>query len=165
MHGFLPHADFSTGLINVPAIFVALAVTWLLMIGTILLVVGFGTSERLASAYGIALSQAMLVTTLLLFYAATRKWGWSTPRTLALISVQLVLNLVFVYSNSLKFFDGGWVPVVVLANMSPENQIQMLDQCTAVNQFVVADTMDLWISIANERLHDVLARIDLLVIR
>jgi cytidine kinase len=55
-------------------------------------------------------------------------------------------------------------PVVVLANMSPENQIQMLDQCTAANRFVVADTMDLWISIANERLHDVLARIDLLVI-
>ena len=88
-------------------------VNWLLMIGTILLVVGFGTSERLASAYGIALSQAMLVTTLLLFYAATRKWGWSTPRTIALISVQLVLNVVFVYSNSLKFFHGGWVPVVV----------------------------------------------------
>jgi sugar/nucleoside kinase (ribokinase family) len=55
-------------------------------------------------------------------------------------------------------------PVVVLANMSPENQLQMLDQCTAANPFVVADTMDLWISIANERLHEVLKRIDLLVI-
>jgi cytidine kinase len=55
-------------------------------------------------------------------------------------------------------------PVVVLANMAPENQIQMLDQCTASRPFVVADTMDLWIHIANERLHDVLKRIDLLVI-
>jgi sugar/nucleoside kinase (ribokinase family) len=55
-------------------------------------------------------------------------------------------------------------PVVVLANMSPENQLQMLDACTAAKPFVVADTMDLWISIANERLHDVLQRIDLLVI-
>jgi sugar/nucleoside kinase (ribokinase family) len=55
-------------------------------------------------------------------------------------------------------------PVVVLANMAPENQIQMLDQCIASEAFVVADTMDLWISIANERLHDVLKRIDLLVI-
>ena len=55
-------------------------------------------------------------------------------------------------------------PVVVLANMSPDNQLQMLDQCTAAKPFVVADTMDLWISIANERLHDVLQRIDLLVI-
>ena len=55
-------------------------------------------------------------------------------------------------------------PVVVLANMAPENQIQMLDQCTAARPFVVADTMDLWIHIANDRLHDVLKRIDLLVI-
>ncbi|MEI7956811.1 MAG: PfkB family carbohydrate kinase [Verrucomicrobiota bacterium] len=55
-------------------------------------------------------------------------------------------------------------PVIILANMAPENQIQMLDQCTAAHPFVVADTMDLWIHIANERLHDVLKRIDLLVI-
>lgn len=54
--------------------------------------------------------------------------------------------------------------IVVPANMSPENQIQMLDQCTADDKFVIADTMDLWIEIANERLHDVMQRIDLLVI-
>jgi cytidine kinase len=54
-------------------------------------------------------------------------------------------------------------PIAVLANMSPDNQIQMLDQLTSP-AFVVADTMDLWISIANDRLHDVLKRIDLLVI-
>lgn len=55
-------------------------------------------------------------------------------------------------------------PIAVLANMSPDNQLQMLDQCTAENRFVIADTMDLWISIANERLHDVLKRLDLFVI-
>ncbi|BCU76066.1 PfkB family carbohydrate kinase [Luteolibacter sp. LG18] len=55
-------------------------------------------------------------------------------------------------------------PIVVLANMSPDNQLQMLDQCTAAERFVVADTMDLWINIARERLHEVLKRIDLLVI-
>ena len=54
--------------------------------------------------------------------------------------------------------------VVVLANMSPENQLQMLDGCTAVERYVIADTMDLWIAIANEKLHEVLQRIDLLVI-
>lgn len=55
-------------------------------------------------------------------------------------------------------------PVVVLANMSPENQLRMLAQSTASQRFVVADTMDLWISIANETLHEVLHKIDLLVI-
>ncbi len=53
--------------------------------------------------------------------------------------------------------------MVVLANMSPDNQLQTLEQCKAA-RFVAADTMDLWIEIANERLHDVLKKIDLLVI-
>jgi sugar/nucleoside kinase (ribokinase family) len=48
--------------------------------------------------------------------------------------------------------------------MSPDNQLQMLAGCTASPRFVIADTMDLWINIANERLHEVLKRIDLLVI-
>ncbi len=54
--------------------------------------------------------------------------------------------------------------IVVPANMSPDNQMEMLDQCTADERFVVADTMDLWIEIANHRLHEVLKRIDLLVL-
>jgi cytidine kinase len=53
--------------------------------------------------------------------------------------------------------------IAVLANMSPENQLQTLEQCEAA-EFVAADTMDLWISIANEKLHEVLKKIDLLVI-
>ncbi|WP_193213738.1 PfkB family carbohydrate kinase [Luteolibacter marinus] len=55
-------------------------------------------------------------------------------------------------------------PIVVLANMSPDNQLEMLEQCQAADRFVIADTMDLWIEIANERLHDVLKQIDLFVI-
>lgn len=55
--------------------------------------------------------------------------------------------------------------IVVLANMSPDNQLEMLDQMAAEPRpFVIADTMDLWIEIANERLHEVLKRLDLLVI-
>lgn len=53
---------------------------------------------------------------------------------------------------------------VVLANMAPANQLQMLEQCRANEKFVVADTMDLWITVANEELHAVLQKIDLLVI-
>lgn len=54
--------------------------------------------------------------------------------------------------------------VVVLANMHPVNQLQMIDQLTAGKPFIAADTMDLWITIANDDLHEVLRRIDLLVI-
>ncbi len=53
--------------------------------------------------------------------------------------------------------------MVVLANMSPDNQLETLEQCRGA-RFVAADTMDLWIEIANERLHDVLKKVDLLVI-
>lgn len=53
--------------------------------------------------------------------------------------------------------------IAVLANMSPDNQLQTLEGCSGA-EFIAADTMDLWINIANERLHDVLKRIDLLVI-
>ena len=58
-------------------------------------------------------------------------------------------------------------PIVVLANMSPDNQLEMLAQCgagSAVQRFVIADTMDLWIEIANDRLHQVLPHLDLFVL-
>jgi cytidine kinase len=62
--------------------------------------------------------------------------------------------------------------IVVLANMSPDNQLEMLEQCAALKstdatqpkRFVIADTMDLWIEIANDRLHQVLPHLDLFVL-
>lgn len=55
-------------------------------------------------------------------------------------------------------------PIVVLANMHPLNQLQMIAQLTAEKPFIAADTMDLWITIANDDLQKVLRKIDLLVI-
>ncbi len=67
--------------------------------------------------------------------------------------------------------DSAAAPIVVLANMSPDNQLEMLSQCgfensevETENRFVIADTMDLWIEIANERLHEVLPHLDLFVL-
>lgn len=59
-----------------------------------------------------------------------------------------------------SFRDAKWV---VLANMAPENQLQVMDQC-GPEAFTVADSMDLWINIANAKLHEVLRRVDLFVI-
>lgn len=55
-------------------------------------------------------------------------------------------------------------PVIVLANMSPDNQAQMLDACTADESLVIADSMDLWIQIAREKLAEVMQRVDIFVI-
>lgn len=68
--------------------------------------------------------------------------------------------------------DSATSPIVVLANMSPDNQLEMLEQCGIQKAnsearnggFVIADTMDLWIEIANERLHAVLPHLDLFVL-
>ena len=78
-------------------------------------------------------------------------------------TLQVDINVLENWSVKVPAAIAG-APIVVLANMAPDNQLQMLDQCAASQPFVVADTMDLWIHIANERLHDVLKRIDLLVI-
>ncbi len=66
--------------------------------------------------------------------------------------------------------DSAASTIVVLANMSPDNQLEMLSQCgisadhKSSERFVIADTMDLWIEIANERLHEVLPHLDLFVL-
>jgi KUP system potassium uptake protein len=88
-------------------------VNWLLMFGCIALVVGFGSSARLAAAYGIAVALTMLITTILLYFAARREWDWSPFKALAAIALPLVLSVVFVIANGSKFIHGGWVPIML----------------------------------------------------
>ncbi len=88
-------------------------VNWILMIGVVGLVVGFGSSERLASAYGIAVSGTMVVTTALLGLVAHRKWGWSLPVTYGVMGLIGLVDLAFFFSNALKVADGGWFPLLV----------------------------------------------------
>ena len=88
-------------------------VNWLMMAGCLALVIVFGSSKKLAAAYGIAVSGTMFITTLLLFFAATRAWNWTPLKAIIAIAFQMVLNLVFVYANSLKFFHGGFVPILI----------------------------------------------------
>jgi KUP system potassium uptake protein len=86
---------------------------WALMFGCIALVIAYGSSGRLAAAYGIAVSLTMLTTTMLLYFAARRKWEWSPLKTISAIVAQFVLCCVFVFANAQKFFHGGWVPVCI----------------------------------------------------
>ncbi len=88
-------------------------VNWLLMFGCIALVLGFGSSAKLASAYGIAVALTMLITTVLLYFAAMRKWEWSRSKALAVVAIPLVLSAIFVAANAMKILHGGWVPVLI----------------------------------------------------
>ncbi len=89
-------------------------VNWALMVATIGLVIGFGSSTNLASAYGLAVSADMVVTTLLAFFVALR-FGWHPAVVIVLAALFVVIDLAFFGANLFKFFDGGWYPVLVAA--------------------------------------------------
>ena len=88
-------------------------INWSLMIAVMALVVGFGSSGDLAAAYGIAVTGNMLFTTLLAGIVFHGIWRWSWPRTIALISIFLIIDLAFFSANILKIPDGGWVPILI----------------------------------------------------
>ncbi|ADJ27990.1 potassium transporter [Nitrosococcus watsonii C-113] len=89
------------------------AVNTLLLIGTLALVLGFGSSERLAAAYGFAVSGTMLLTTLLIYAVARQQTGWSRWRVGLLASGFLLVDLAFFLANGPKIADGGWVSVLI----------------------------------------------------
>jgi len=89
------------------------AINWLQLVGVVALVLAFKSSANLASAYGIAVTGTMLVTTVLVFAMAVRVWKWSWPVTLLAMGGFLAVDLTLVSSNMLKVVDGGWVPLAL----------------------------------------------------
>ena len=88
-------------------------VNWLLMIVTLGLAVGFGKSDNLAAAYGIAVSLTMLMTTALLFIAMREIWGWSLKLAAGVAGCFAVIDAAFALSNGMKIAEGGWVPLLL----------------------------------------------------
>ena len=84
----------------------------LLMCGCLVLVVMFETSSNLAAAYGIAVTAAMCMTSLLFYRVATQLWGWPRHIALPLVCVFLCFDLPFFLSNLLKVSHGGWVTIL-----------------------------------------------------
>ena len=85
----------------------------LLALGCIALVIGFKSSDALASAYGIAVTLTMVATTLLLYFAARRVWKWSSIRAGALCALLLAVEGAFLAGNSAKVMQGGWLPLAI----------------------------------------------------
>ncbi|ABE46144.1 potassium transporter [Polaromonas sp. JS666] len=88
-------------------------VNWILLAAVLLAVVGFGSSSALAAAYGIAVTMTMLITTVLTFFVVRHGWGYPLPVALAATGVFLALDTVLVIACSLKFWQGGWFPLVL----------------------------------------------------
>jgi KUP system potassium uptake protein len=88
-------------------------VNTLLLIGVLLLVLLFRSSSALASAYGIAVTGTMVVTSMLAFVAIWKVWRWSALAAACLIGPFLVIDLTFLSANMLKIFEGGWMPLAL----------------------------------------------------
>ena len=115
--GYLPRlrilhtSEKETGQIYVPFI------NWALYICIVLAVVLFGSSSKLAAAYGIAVTIDMLITTTMTFFVI--RYGWKYPWSLSFAATGFFFLIDFVYfaANVVKVFDGGWFPILIGAVM------------------------------------------------
>ncbi|RWL23200.1 MAG: potassium transporter Kup [Mesorhizobium sp.] len=92
-------------------------VNLLLALVVMLLVVGFGESSRLASAYGISVTGNMLVTNILLYVVMTRIWKWPLGVAIALMAVFVFIDTGFFAANIVKVFEGGWASLAIAAGI------------------------------------------------
>jgi KUP system potassium uptake protein len=84
-----------------------------LMVGCLLLVVTFRSSSALSAAYGIAVTGAMTITSVLFAVVARARWHWPRARVGALLALFLLMDLSFLGANVVKLKHGGWVPLVL----------------------------------------------------
>ncbi|MBN9162843.1 MAG: potassium transporter Kup [Myxococcales bacterium 68-20] len=111
--GFFPRvkivhtSGMSEGQIYVPE------VNWGLAVACIALVLGFGSSSKLAAAYGIAVTGTMSITSILFFAVARGRWKWSLLTAGPLVALFLALDLSFFSANLVKITHGGWVPLAI----------------------------------------------------
>ncbi|MCS4242049.1 KUP system potassium uptake protein [Rhizobium sp. BIGb0125] len=110
--GYLPRMEIlftsetNTGQIYLPS------VNTILLLGVIALVFSFQSSDALATAYGISVTGAMVVTSLMFFEFVRSRWNWSLWLALAVLLPLFLLEMVFLGANLLKVHDGGYVPVM-----------------------------------------------------
>lgn len=115
--GFLPRmkviytSEREMGQIYIPL------VNWLQMAVVILVVLGFGSSSALASAYGIAATATMLTTTILTFFIIRYQWNYSLLLCIAATGFFFVIDIALFSSTSLKLLTGGWFTLLVSAIM------------------------------------------------
>jgi KUP system potassium uptake protein len=112
--GFLPrltilHTSREAGQVYVPA------VNWGILAAVVALVVGFGSSERLASAYGIAVTGTLAIDTVLFFVVVHILWKKPARVAIAGAAAFLVVDLVFFAANVPKIQHGGWFPLAIAA--------------------------------------------------
>ncbi len=111
--GFLPRMSVLHTSANESGQIYLPAVNWVLLAGVIAAVVLFGSSSALAAAYGIAVTLTMMITTLLTFFVMRYRWKLPTPITFFVTGFFLIIDLALIAGCMIKFFEGGWFPLVL----------------------------------------------------
>ncbi len=88
-------------------------VNWAQMTAVALLIIAFGSSDKLAAAYGIAVTGTMLITTILAYFVARHIWGWRLLPSLAVVSIFSSVDLAYFSANMFKINQGGWFPLAL----------------------------------------------------
>ena len=115
--GYMPRVTIvHTSAVNEGQIFIP-EVNTALMVSCLFLVVVFRESSALAGAYGIAVTGTMSITSLVYFTVLVKNWGWSLSRSVPLLILFLAFDIPFFLANALKFFEGGWFPIVIALAM------------------------------------------------
>ena len=92
-------------------------VNWAMMVGTLALTVGFASSDRLAGAYGAAVSTTMLMTTAILYRIMRVLWRWPRWIAIGIFSMFICVDFAFFVANLTKIVDGGWIPLLFGASI------------------------------------------------
>jgi KUP system potassium uptake protein len=111
--GYLPRVEINhTSSDEIGQIYVPI-INWALLIGTVWLVLEYKSSTHLAAAYGIAVATTMVITTVLTYFVAKDRWGWSSLHTLLVVGGFICIDLAFFGANFVKISQGGWLPLTV----------------------------------------------------
>ncbi len=115
--GLLPRIDIQrTSETQAGQVFVP-QINTMLMVGVLVLIVIFQSSDNLTSAYGIAVTGTMFISSVMAYVVIRRQWLWSRTRTLALLVPLGAIEAIFMASNLTKFFSGAWMPLAFGATM------------------------------------------------
>ena len=92
-------------------------VNWFLFAAVLVAVVLFRTSSNLAAAYGVSVTAAMVIDSMMAFFVIWKCWKWPVWRAAALIIPFLIIEQIFFSANVLKLFEGGWVPITIALSL------------------------------------------------
>jgi KUP system potassium uptake protein len=119
-------------------------INWLLLVAVLYIVFAFKTSTALASAYGVAVTGTMVITSVMAFVVMWKCWQWKLPYAALAIAPFLAVDLIFLMANLLKVFEGGWLPLAVgfslmLLMLTWRRGTRILADISGANEIGLAD--------------------------